>query len=138
MPPAIRISSWIRATCCVSPTRWQAQAAPLKGQPVAVHHKNWSYLAGWLGLRQIVDLEPKPGVDPSVAHLGQVLARVKDQPVKMVLHANYQSSRASQWLAERAGVPAVELPFTVGGSKAAKDLFGLFDDITHRLLGALK
>lgn len=118
--------------------RWHARAAPLKGQPVAVHHKNWSYLAGWLGLRQTVDLEPKPGVDPSVAYLGQVLARVKDEPVKMVLHANYQSSRASQWLAERAGVPAVELPFTVGGSKAAKDLFSLFDDITDRLLGALK
>jgi len=118
--------------------RWQAQAAPLKGQPVAVHHKNWSYLAGWLGLRQTVDLEPKPGVDPSVAYLGQVLARVKNEPVKMVLHANYQSPRASRWLAERAGVPAVELPFTVGGSKAAQDLFGLFDDILARMLGALK
>ncbi len=118
--------------------RWQARAAPLKGQPVAVHHKNWSYLAGWLGLRQSVDLEPKPGVDPSVAHLGQVLARVKEEPVKMVLYANYQSPRASQWLAERAGVPAVELPFTVGGSQAAKDLFGLFDDLLARLLGALK
>lgn len=118
--------------------RWQTQAAPLKGLPVAVHHKNWSYLAGWLGLRQTVDLEPKPGIDPSVAHLSQVLARIKDEPVKMVLHANYQSPRASQWLSERTGAPAVELPFTVGGSEAAKDLFGLFDDITGRLLDALK
>lgn len=118
--------------------RWQTLAAPLKGQPVAVHHKGWSYLIGWLGMRQIVDLEPKPGVEPSVAYLGQVLARVKNEPVRMVLHTNYQSSRASKWFAERAGVPAVELPFTVGGSKAAKDLFGLFDDITNRLVSALK
>jgi zinc/manganese transport system substrate-binding protein len=89
-------------------------------------------------MRQIVDLEPNPGVEPSVAYLGQVLARVKSDPVRMVLHTNYQSSRASKWFAERAGVPAVELPFTVGGSKAAKDLFGLFDDITNRLVSALK
>ncbi len=118
--------------------RWEDQAAALKGVPVAVHHKNWSYLANWLGLRPTVDLEPKPGVDPSVAYLGQVLAQVQAEPVKLVLHANYQSPRASQWLAERTGVAAVELPFTVGGSEAAKDLFSLFDDILARLLGALK
>lgn len=118
--------------------RWEARAAPLKGVPVAVHHKNWSYLARWLGLRQTVDLEPKPGIDPSVAHLAQVLAQIKGEPVKMVLYANYQSPRASQWLAERTGVRAVELPLTVGASTAAKDLSGLFDDIIDRLLGALK
>jgi zinc/manganese transport system substrate-binding protein len=30
------------------------------------------------------------------------------------------------------------LPFTVGGSEAAKDLYGLFDDTLERLLAALK
>ena len=37
------------------------------------------------------------------------------QPVKMVLRAAYQSDRASQWIAERAKINAVVLPFTVGG-----------------------
>ncbi len=32
--------------------------------------------------------------------------------------------------------PAVVLPFSVGGTPAAKDLFGLFDDTLDRLLGA--
>jgi zinc/manganese transport system substrate-binding protein len=30
------------------------------------------------------------------------------------------------------------MPFTVGGTDKAKDLFGLFDDTIQRLLGALK
>jgi zinc/manganese transport system substrate-binding protein len=30
----------------------------------------------------------------------------------------------------------VELPYTVGGSPGAKDLFGLFDDTLNRLLQA--
>jgi zinc/manganese transport system substrate-binding protein len=30
----------------------------------------------------------------------------------------------------------VQLPFTVGGSDKAKDLFGLFDDTLARLLAA--
>ncbi len=46
----------------------------------------------------------------------------------MVLRAAYQSDRASQWIAERAKINAVVLPFTVGGDDGAKDLFGLFDD----------
>jgi zinc/manganese transport system substrate-binding protein len=32
----------------------------------------------------------------------------------------------------------VVLPFSVGGSDAAKDLFGLFDDTIDRLLAANK
>jgi zinc/manganese transport system substrate-binding protein len=33
-------------------------------------------------------------------------------------------------------MPAVKIPFTVGGSEGAKDLFGLFDDTLARLLAA--
>jgi zinc/manganese transport system substrate-binding protein len=32
--------------------------------------------------------------------------------------------------------PAVVLPFSVGGSPAAKDLCGLFDDTLNKLLAA--
>ena len=46
----------------------------------------------------------------------------------MVLYAAYQDPRPSEWLSKNAGIPAVKLPFTVGGSDGAKDLFGLFDD----------
>ena len=54
----------------------------------------------------------------------------------MIIRAAYNDGRASAWLAERAQIAAVELPFTVGGSEAAKDLFGLFDDTLARLLAA--
>jgi zinc/manganese transport system substrate-binding protein len=39
-------------------------------------------------------------------------------------------------LSKNAGVTAVKIPFTVGGTDAAKDLFGLFDDTVARLLTA--
>jgi zinc/manganese transport system substrate-binding protein len=65
-----------------------------------------------------------------------VLASLKAQPARMVVYAAYQDGRPSEWLQKNAGVPAVRLPFTVGGSDGAKDLFGLFDDTTDRLLGA--
>ena len=108
-------------------TRWQQQAAPLKGMPVVVQHKSFTYLLNWLGLREVATLEPKPGVEASVSYLADVAARLKTTPARAVLRATYQSPRASEWLAQRADIPAVALPFTVGGAPGADDLFGLFD-----------
>ncbi len=118
--------------------RWEMEAAPLKGLPVVVHHKNWSYLADWLGLKVVADLEPKPGIDPSAAYLGQLLEKLKAQPARVVLRASYQSPKASEWIAGQAGMRAVALPFTVGGSGRASDLFSLFDDTLARLLEAAR
>ncbi len=117
---------------------WQAEAAPLKGVAIVVQHKGFPYLEDWLGLKEVATLEPKPGVEPTSAHLTEVLAQLQRQPARMVIRAAYNSDRPSQWLSERAKIPAVELPFTVGGSDRAKDLFSLFDDTIQRLLEANK
>ena len=117
--------------------RWEREAAPLRGVPILVQHKAFTYLIAWVGMKEIAALEPKPGVEPTVSYLSDVLATIQRQPVKMVIRAAYQSDRASQWIAERAKIPAVVLPFTVGGDSEAKDLFGLFDDTLARLLKAV-
>lgn len=118
--------------------RWQTAAAPLKGVPVLVHHESFAYLLHWLGMKDLGALEPKPGVEPSSGHLGGLLARQKSQPARMVLYAAYQPAGPSQWIADKAGMPAVLLPYTVGGTPGAQDLYGLFDDSLQRLLKALR
>ena len=114
--------------------KWELQLAPLKGVAVVEHHKNMEYLMQWVGLKQVGTLEPKPGVEPSAAHLNALLDQLQKQPAKMVIRAAYQDGRASEWLAQHARIPAVVLPFTVGGDAQAKDLFSLFDDTVARLL----
>jgi zinc/manganese transport system substrate-binding protein len=120
---------WQQAT-----SRWTQQAAPLKGAAVVSQHKAFAYLYDWLGLKEVAVLEPKPGVEPTASHLQQVLSTIKATPARMTLYAAYQDSRPSDWLTRNAGIPAVKIPFTVGGSEGAKDLFGLFDDTVARLL----
>ena len=114
--------------------RWNAQAAPLKGVAIAAHHKAYVYLENWLGLQEVAVLEPKPGVEPSAAHLQEVLATLKTRPARMVVYSAYQDPKPDEWLSHAAGIPVVKLPFTVGGTDGAKDLFGLFDDTLARLL----
>jgi zinc/manganese transport system substrate-binding protein len=117
---------------------WEAKAAPLKGLTMVVYHKNMSYLSEWLGLREMGSLEPKPGMPPTTAHLAELVTRMQGAPAKVIVYSAYNDPRAAAFLSERTGIPAVMLPFTVGGTEAAKDLFGLFDDTVARLLAVLK
>lgn len=118
--------------------KWEQQAAKLKGVTLVEHHKNMEYLSNWLGLRAVGTLEAKPGVEPSAAHLNDLLTQLKRQPAKFVIRAAYQDGRASQWLSEHANIPSTIMPFTVGGDDKAKDLFSLFDLTVQRLLEAAR
>lgn len=118
--------------------RWQTRAAPLRGQPIAVQHKTWIYLENWLGLKRVVALESKPGVPASSGYLAQVLNILKGTPARMVIRAAYEDARSSTFIAQRTNMPAVVLPYTVGGTPGAKDLYSLYDDTITRLLAGLK
>ena len=118
--------------------RWQEQAAPLRGVPVVVYHKDMSYFIGWSGMREVGSLEPRPGIPATASHLGALVDAMRRNPPRVIVYSAYNNPKAAEFLSERANVPKVMLPFTVGGSAKAKDLFGLFDDTIERLLGALK
>ena len=118
--------------------RWEQQAARLKGVSVVVYHKDMSYLLHWLGMREAGSLEPKPGLPPSPGHLAELVERMKRTPARVIVYSAYASAKPAEFLAERTHIPVVMLPFTVGGTPAAADLFGLFDDTLARLLGAVK
>ena len=118
--------------------RWQAKAAPLKGVPVVVIHRDQAYLCHWLGLQELAAIEPKPGVPPSAGYLAQLVTKLSATPPKMILRNAYNDSKAVTWLSERIHAPVVTLPYSVGGTPEAKDLFSLFDDTLDKLLAANK
>ena len=124
---------WQQAT-----EKWEARAAPLRGTAVVVIHRDQAYLCNWLGLRELASIEPKPGVPPSAGYLGELVAKLSTTPPQMILRNAYNDPRAADWLAQRIHVPVVLLPYTVGGTPEAKDLFGLFDDTINRLLAAVR
>jgi zinc/manganese transport system substrate-binding protein len=116
---------------------WEKRASPLAGKSVVVHHGNWRYLFEWLKVDVTGDIEPKPGLPPSTTHLAQLLAQAAQQKPAMIVVARYQNPQGAQWLGERAAVPVVILPFTVGGSDSATDLFTLYDSTVNQLVAAL-
>lgn len=113
--------------------RWEREAAGLKGLRLVTYHRDAVYLINWLGMDLTMTIEPKPGIPPSAGHLAELLSDLKAKPADLIVRMAYNEPKAPQWLSERTGLPVVELPFTVGGTKQAKDLYGLFDDTIERL-----
>ncbi len=118
--------------------KWKKLTRPLKHISIVVHHESWVYLEDFLKLKQLGTLEDKPGIPPTSGHLVSLLDLMKINPAKVIIYGAYQSEKPAQWLSEKTGIPAVKLPFTVGGTEEAKDLFSLFDDTFNRLLKAVK
>ena len=117
-------------------SRWETEAMSLKGKRAIMHHKSWVYLLRWLGIEDVANLEAIPGLPPTAAHLSQLTERFTSGGADVIIRAPYQHEKASKWLSERTGIPAIVLPLTVGGTDEATDLFTLFDDIIARLKAA--
>lgn len=116
--------------------RWEWQAAPLRAKRVITHHKSWVYLERWLGLEEVDNLEAVPGIPPTATHLSELTKGFADGGADVIIRSPYQDDKPSNWLSDRTGITAVVLPLTIGGTEGATDLFGLYEDIIERLLGA--
>ena len=73
---------------------------------------------------------------PSAGHLSQLVSKLSATQPRMILRNAYNDPKPANWLSQRIRAPVVLLPFSVGGTPEAKDLFGLFDDTLDRLLAA--
>ena len=102
------------------------------------YHLDMTYLFAWLGIVSDGTLEPKPGIPPAAGDLAVLLERTRKDPPRFIVITPFQDRRAAEWLAERARAPVILVPFTVGGTSEARDLYGVFADTIARLLGALK
>ncbi|MDR3352376.1 MAG: zinc ABC transporter substrate-binding protein [Zoogloeaceae bacterium] len=118
--------------------RWEEEGKRLKGLRVLQIHRSFNYLAYWLGLENVGELEPKPGIEPGSGHLSRIVAGQKAAPAALILRAAYQNDAAGRWVSEQTGIPLLTLPYTVGGTPEARDLFGLFEATIAALKGAAR
>ena len=110
------------------------EAAPLKGVPVVVQHKAFTYLIAWLGMSEVAALEPKPGMEPPPRTCRRCSQRCRASPRR------WCCAPPTRTTARRSGSPSARrstpstLPFTVGGDDGPRTCSALFDDTIARLL----
>ncbi len=89
---------------------WEKQMAPYKGAPVITYHRSWTYVIDWLGLVELANLEPKPGIPPSPSHVVDVLKLARAQGAKVVLQEAYYPDKTGALCAAKLGGSVVKLP----------------------------
>ena len=117
--------------------RWAAQVAPFKGTPVVTYHRSWIYLTDLLGLKIVENLEPKPGIPPSAAHVLRVLQAIRAAKVPLILQEEYYPDRTAQLVASKTGAKLIVLR---GGTdvRAGQRYLAHLDDEVQKIVAALK
>ncbi len=114
---------------------WEKQARHLKGRSVIMQHATFGYLWSWLGMTPMADIEPKPGIPPTAAHLDRVLAMSKASMPHAIVIAQHHDPKPGRWLASNMGVKdkLLILPATVTDEQPA-GLIQWFDLLISRLV----
>ena len=107
--------------------RWDAQMAPYKGRKVVTYHRSLPNFAKRFGLDVVDYVEPKPGIPPTPSHTLEVINRMKQENVKLILVEPYFDLRTPNSIAQQVGGTAIVILPSVGGEKQVQTYFQLFD-----------
>jgi zinc/manganese transport system substrate-binding protein len=115
---------------------WDKAAGPLRGVAVVSYHKSWSYVASWLGLREVGYIEPKPGIPPTANHTAQLVSLMRSSNVRFVIVESFYPTSLARFVAENGHARLVGLPSDVGAAPAIKTYFDLVDAVIAALTRA--
>ncbi|MBM3266529.1 MAG: zinc ABC transporter substrate-binding protein [Candidatus Sericytochromatia bacterium] len=85
-------------------------ALPAARRRIITYDRSLTYLVDWLGLSAVGELEPKPGIPPSPAHVAQVIATIREMGVPAIVQEAYYPRRTAELVARRSGAKLVALP----------------------------
>ncbi len=119
-------------------TRWLAQLAPFKGAKVFTKHRTLTYFFDWSGLVDDGELEPKPGIPPSPAHLADLVGVAKRDHVRAVIVEDYYDTQSADVVRRFAGVKIVQIPGDVGAEPGVGGYEKFMDTVVNRIVGGLR
>lgn len=100
---------------------WQRRLDQIKIKEFVSYHKTLSYFANRFGLKNSLQLEPKPGIPPTASHILQVISEMKARHLKLVLIENFYDDAVKGKLEkEIPGVHVIKVPVAVGGEPEIK------------------
>lgn len=118
--------------------RWAQVLAPVRGRKVFTRHRTLTYFFDWSGLASGGELEPRPGVPPSPAHLAELVQVARRDGVKAIAVENFYDTKSADVVARYSGARVVLIPGDVGGEPGIDTYEKYVDVVVRRLAGALQ
>ena len=117
---------------------WLAELAPFRGAAIVTYHPTWRYFANRFDLKADTFLEPKPGIPPSPPHLAEVIAKMNEDHIKVILVEPYQQRKAAEFVASNTGATVVSVTQFPGGLPGTESGYlALMDVNVHAVAMAL-
>ena len=117
---------------------WSAQLAPFAGTAIVTYHPTWRYFAQRFGLKSEIYLEPKPGIPPSPPHLAEVITKMTEQKIKVILVEPYQPRKVAETVAGHTNATVVDVAQFPGGRPGTDgDYLSLMDSNVKAIAAAL-
>jgi zinc/manganese transport system substrate-binding protein len=116
---------------------WQKMLAPYKGAKIVTYHKDFVYFADRFGLNIVEELEPKPGIAPSPAHLAKVIGTMKSNGVKVILVQPFQNRKTAETVARQTDATVLDMPEQPGAAKNTDTYVAMMDNLVGTLAKAL-
>ena len=117
--------------------QWAEKAAQLKGVKLVTYHNSWVYFAKRFNMELFGNIEPKPGLPPSPAHLERLISMMKEDRVPVIMVETYYPLNGPKMVAEKTGARIVIVPSSVGGLPGIKGYFDVFDYVLNHLVDAV-
>src|SRR5712675_641317 len=116
---------------------WQKELAPYRGARIVTYHKDFVYFADRFGLNIVDELEPKPGIAPSPAHLAQVIGKMKAGNAKVILVQPFQNRKTAETVARQTGAAVLDTPEQPGAASNTNTYFDMMDNLVRTLANGL-
>jgi len=117
---------------------WEKKMEPFKGQQVVAYHNSWVYFGNRFGLKIDLFLEPKPGVPPTPTHLAEVITKMREDHVHVIIVDPYLNRRTAETVASKADGIVVDVTQFPGGVKGTEGGYvQLMDYLVNSLSRAL-
>ncbi len=117
--------------------RWTEMLAPYRGRKIVTYHKSWDYFARRFGLQIIGEMEPKPGVAPSPAHLAELIMLMQREHCMLLIKEPFYPENLTRVVAEKTGATVLTLPESPGGAPGTDDYFSFIDFNVQQVAKAL-
>lgn len=95
-------------------SHWREALKKLHGSEFIGYHNEWVYLMDFAGMTMSRFIEPKPGIPPSAKHLEELQTYARDHRVSGFIRASFYPKEATDFLANKTGLPTLTLCQNVG------------------------
>ncbi|MDH5731850.1 MAG: metal ABC transporter substrate-binding protein, partial [Gammaproteobacteria bacterium] len=112
--------------------QWQTQLSFLQGKKIMTYHTSLDYLAQAFGFSIVAQLEPKPGIAPTAAHLRGLIKTIKQENIHYLLMEQFYEQGSAKLLQRQTDIRVIRIPQSVGANTEINTYTELFESIVSR------